>query len=47
MSADVSPKVKDDLLKDIASIPLVLTNVARAQTRPSRGNGHRTEESES
>ena len=36
--------VKEDLLKDLASWPLALAEVAHAQTRLPRGKGPRPEE---
>ena len=41
-SANVPRSVKEDLLKELASIPLVLKDVAHAQSRlPRRGKGKR------
>ena len=39
MSADVPRSVKEDLLTDLAGVPLVLEETAHRQTRLSRGNG--------
>ena len=40
MSADVPRPVKEDLLSDLAGVPLILENTARAQTKLHRsGNG--------
>jgi hypothetical protein len=43
-SADVSRSVKDDLLRELASVPIVLEEVAHGQTRLPRGNGKRPDE---
>jgi hypothetical protein len=44
-ASDLSQSAKDDLLREIASIPLVLEEVAHGQTRlPGRPNGKRLEE---
>jgi hypothetical protein len=40
MAADVSRSVKEDLLKELSSIPLILKDVAHAQTRLRRGKGY-------
>jgi hypothetical protein len=43
-SANVPRSTKEDLLRELASIPLVLKDVARAQSRlPSRGKGKRND----
>ena len=47
MASDVDRKVKEDLLVDLATVPLILENTARAQTRLPRGNGTRPEEDQS
>jgi hypothetical protein len=47
MAADVSRSVKEDLLKDLASVPLVLENVAHAQDRLPNVKGPRSEEDQS
>ena len=39
MATDVSRSVKEDLLNDLAIVPIVLANVAHAQTKLRRGNG--------
>ena len=44
MSANVDRSVKDDLLNQLAGVPVVLENVAHAQSKLSRGNGSRPEE---
>jgi hypothetical protein len=44
MSAELPRSVKEDLLKDIASIPLVLKEVAHGQSRLPRRNGAHSEE---
>jgi hypothetical protein len=44
MAANVPRSVKEDLLKELASIPLILKEVAHAQTRLPRGNGTRPDE---
>jgi hypothetical protein len=44
MSADVPRSVKEDLLTDLASVPLILENTTRSQTKLRRGNGSRPEE---
>jgi hypothetical protein len=44
MAADVSRSVKEDLLTDLAGVPLVLENVAHAQTKLPRGNRSRPED---
>lgn len=45
MSADVPRSVKEDLLSDPAGVPLILENVAHAQTKlPRNGNGSRPRE---
>jgi hypothetical protein len=45
MVSDLSRSAKEDLLKDLASIPLMLKDVAHAQSRLSvRGNGQTLEE---
>ena len=41
MAAEVPRSVKEDLLHDLASIPLVLKGVAHAQTGRQRANGKR------
>jgi len=40
----LSRQEKEDLLKDLSSWPLVLEDVAHAQSRFHRGNGKRPEE---
>jgi len=48
MASELSREAKEDLLKDLSSIPVVIKNVARAQTRlPRRANGQTPEEDES
>ena len=44
LSANVDRSVKEDLLNDLAGVPLILENVAHAQSKLSRGNGSRPEE---
>ena len=44
MSSPVDRAVKEDLLSDLAGVPLILKNVAQAQTKFRRGNGSRPEE---
>jgi hypothetical protein len=45
MSSGLSRHEKEDILKDIASFPIVLKEVAHAQSRlPRAGNGKRNEE---
>jgi hypothetical protein len=45
MAADVPRSVKEDLLNDLSTVPLILKNVAQAQSKLSRGgNGSRPEE---
>ena len=44
MSANVDRSVKEDLLNQLSSLPLVLEETAHRQTRLSRGNGSRPEE---
>jgi hypothetical protein len=39
--SEMSRSAKEDILKDIASIPLVLMEVAHAQSRLPSGNGKR------
>jgi hypothetical protein len=39
MAAGVPRSVKEDLLKELSSIPLILKDVAHAQTRLRRGKG--------
>ena len=41
--SEMSRSAKEDLLKDLSSIPLVLKDVAHAQTRLPRGNRTRPE----
>jgi|SRR6516162_9655059 hypothetical protein len=43
MASELSRDAKDDLLRDLASIPVVLDNVARAQTKLRRSNGQAEE----
>jgi peroxiredoxin family protein len=43
MAAQVPRSVKEDLLKDLAGIPLVLEEVAHGQSRLRRGNGKQPE----
>jgi hypothetical protein len=43
MASELSREAKEDLLKDLSSIPIVINNVARTQTRLPRGNGTRPE----
>jgi hypothetical protein len=48
MAANVSRPVKEDLLKELSSVPLILKEVAHRQTRlPRSGNGARHKEIES
>ena len=44
MAADVPRNVKEDLLNDLAGVPLILENVAHTQSKLARGNGSRREE---
>ena len=44
MVANVDRAVKEDLLNDLSGVPLILENVAHAQSKLSRGNGSRHEE---
>jgi phage terminase Nu1 subunit (DNA packaging protein) len=44
MASGVPRSVKEDLLKELASIPLIRKEVAHAQTRLPRGNGKRPDE---
>ena len=45
MSANIPRNAKEDILTDLAGIPLILKNVAQAQTKLRRsGNGSRSEE---
>jgi hypothetical protein len=46
-SADVSRSVKDDLLRELASVPIVLEEVAHRQTRFPHGNGKHPDDDES
>jgi hypothetical protein len=43
MVSELSRLAKEDLLKDLSSIPLMLKEVAHAQSRLPRGNGTRPE----
>jgi hypothetical protein len=43
MASGVPRSVKEDLLKELSSIPIVLKEVAHAQSRLSNGNGTRPE----
>jgi hypothetical protein len=47
MAAGVPRSVKEDLLKDLASVPLILKNVAHAQSRLPNVKGPRSEEDQS
>jgi hypothetical protein len=42
-SSELSREAKEDLLRDLSTIPVVISNVARRQTRLPRGNGTRPE----
>jgi hypothetical protein len=44
MSSHLDRKEKEDILKDIAALPIVLKEVAHAQSRLSRGNGKRNDD---
>ena len=44
MASGVPRSVKEDLLKELSSVPIVLKEVAHAQSKLSRGNGKRHEE---
>lgn len=45
MSSNVDRSVKEDLLNDLAGVPLILENVAHAQTKLRRGgNGNGSED---
>ena len=39
MASELSRAAKEDLLKDLSSIPVVIDNVARSQSKLARGNG--------
>jgi hypothetical protein len=39
MSSELGQEAKEDLLRDLSTIPVVINNVARTQTRLPRGNG--------
>ena len=41
MSSSLERTIKEDILRDIASIPVALQETADKQTRLPRGNGHR------
>ena len=43
MVSELSRLAKEDLLKDLAGIPLILRDLAHAQSRLPRGNGSRPE----
>ena len=43
MSSELGQEAKEDLLRDLSTIPVVISNVARRQTRLPRGNGTRPE----
>jgi hypothetical protein len=43
LSSDLSRSAKEDILREISIIPLVLEEVSRGQTRLPRGNGTRPE----
>jgi hypothetical protein len=47
MASGVPRSVKEDLLKELSSIPIALKEVAHRQSRLSRGNGKHPEEDES
>jgi hypothetical protein len=47
MFSHLDRQEKDDILKDIAALPIVLKEVAHAQSRLSRGNGKRHDGDES
>ena len=47
MSSELSRSAKEDLLRDLSTCPIVLDNVAQAQTRLPRGDGTRPEEDQS
>jgi hypothetical protein len=47
MSSELSRAAKEDILRDLSSVPLVLKEVAHRQTRLPRGNGAHTEEDQS
>jgi hypothetical protein len=44
MSSGLSRHEKEDILKDIASLPIVLRDIGHRQSRLPRGNGKRNEE---
>ena len=47
MVSELDRSAKEDLLRDLSGVPLILENVARSQTRLHRGKGKHHDEDQS